>query len=142
MSGRWLSRSSSIKGISYSELPGPLLLLAGLKDFRVLKTTQSGYEGYLRDQYTLLPETRERMMASSITATWKCASDLLPSTLLKNFRFPFASIARACAGRKTGEWSKTLGVQATEKTSISRGAARRGCSLQFYDNVVQVFWAC
>lgn len=49
---------------------------AGLKDFKVLKTTQSGYEGYLRDQYTLLPETRERIMASSVTASWKCAQAL------------------------------------------------------------------
>ena len=39
----------------------------------MLKTTQSGYEGYLRDAYTLLPETRERMMATSVTAHWKCA---------------------------------------------------------------------
>ena len=35
------------------------------------KTTQSGYEGYLRDQYTLLPETRERLLASSVTCTWR-----------------------------------------------------------------------
>ena len=49
------------------------MISAGIKDFRVLKTTQSGYEGYLRDCYTLLPETRERMMATSITAHWKCA---------------------------------------------------------------------
>lgn len=38
----------------------------------MLKTTQSGYEGYLRDQYTLLPETRDRIMATSVAATWKC----------------------------------------------------------------------
>ena len=44
-----------------------------MKDFQVLKTTQSGYEGYLRDRFTLLPETRERMMATSVTASWKCA---------------------------------------------------------------------
>lgn len=39
----------------------------------MLKTTQSGYEGYLKDQYTLLAETRERMMATSMTATWRYA---------------------------------------------------------------------
>jgi hypothetical protein len=44
-----------------------------VKDFKVLKTTQSGYEGYLKDQYTLLAETRERMMATSMTATWRYA---------------------------------------------------------------------
>lgn len=58
-------------------LPPPLtapphpLLAVGVRDLRVLKTTQSGYEGFLRDQYTLLPEVRDRIMATSVTATWK-----------------------------------------------------------------------
>lgn len=39
----------------------------------MLKTTQSGYEGFLHDKYTLLPDTKERMVATSITSTWKCA---------------------------------------------------------------------
>ena len=46
-------------------------LRAGLKDYKVLKTTQSGYVGYLKDRYTLLPETTERMAATSITASWR-----------------------------------------------------------------------
>lgn len=37
----------------------------------MLKTTQSGYEGFLRDQYTLLPEVRDRIMATTVTCTWK-----------------------------------------------------------------------
>jgi urate oxidase len=42
-----------------------------VKDLKVLKTTQSGYEGFLRDEFTLLPEVRDRIMATSVTATWK-----------------------------------------------------------------------
>jgi hypothetical protein len=42
-----------------------------VKELKVLKTTQSGYEGYLKDEYTLLGETRDRIMATSVTATWK-----------------------------------------------------------------------
>ena len=37
----------------------------------VLKTTQSGFEGYLRDRYTLLPETRERCLATELSASWR-----------------------------------------------------------------------
>ena len=48
--------------------------LTGLKDLSLLKTTQSGYEGFLRDQYTLLPETNDRIMASTVTCTWKYAA--------------------------------------------------------------------
>jgi len=36
----------------------------------MLKTTQSGFEGYIKDKFTLLPETKERMMASSVDAEW------------------------------------------------------------------------
>ena len=57
---------------SQSTMKQPLLG-AGVKEWQVLKTTQSGYEGFLHDKYTLLPDTRERMMATSITSTWKCA---------------------------------------------------------------------
>lgn len=52
---------------------GKLDVVCGIRDLKVLKTTQSGYEGYLKDEFTLLGETRERMMATSMTATWKYA---------------------------------------------------------------------
>ena len=38
----------------------------------LLKTTQSGYEGYIRDEATSLPETRERMLGTCATASWVC----------------------------------------------------------------------
>lgn len=47
------------------------LILTGVKDLTVLKTTQSGYEGFLKDQYTILKDTSERIVATSITATWR-----------------------------------------------------------------------
>lgn len=52
---------------------GKLDVQCGVKDLKVLKTTQSGYEGFLKDAFTLLPEVRDRVMATSVTATWKYA---------------------------------------------------------------------
>jgi urate oxidase len=46
-------------------------IVSGFKDLKLCKTTQSGYEGFLHDRYTLLPDTRERLLASSITASWR-----------------------------------------------------------------------
>jgi len=43
---------------------------AGIDDLLVLKTTESGWEGFLRDRYTSLPETRDRILATIITARW------------------------------------------------------------------------
>jgi urate oxidase len=43
---------------------------AGIDDLLVLKTTGSGWEGFLRDRYTSLAETSDRILATSITARW------------------------------------------------------------------------
>jgi urate oxidase len=44
---------------------------AGIEDLLVLKTTGSGWEGYLREQYTTLPETDDRIMCTVVTASWE-----------------------------------------------------------------------
>jgi urate oxidase len=36
----------------------------------ILKPTQSGFAGYLRDEYTLLPETDERCLSTELTCEW------------------------------------------------------------------------
>lgn len=45
-------------------------MTSGVRDLVLLKTTDSAFSGYLRDGFTTLKETRDRIMASSITATW------------------------------------------------------------------------
>lgn len=44
---------------------------SGIRDLLVLKTTDSAFAGFVRDEFTTLPETRDRMLATSITAEWK-----------------------------------------------------------------------
>jgi urate oxidase len=43
---------------------------AGIDDLLVLKTTASGWEGFVRDEHTTLPETDDRILATVVTATW------------------------------------------------------------------------
>ncbi|KAM0917206.1 hypothetical protein ACQ4PT_009642 [Festuca glaucescens] len=50
---------------------GGLLINSGIQGYSLLKTTQSGFEGFVRDRYTLLPETRERIVATEVTAWWR-----------------------------------------------------------------------
>jgi urate oxidase len=47
---------------------------SGVRGLVVLKTTDSAFAGFLRDRYTTLPETRDRILGSSITAKWQYAS--------------------------------------------------------------------
>lgn len=43
---------------------------AGVSDLMILKTSHSAFAGFPRDEYTTLPETRDRLLATSLTATW------------------------------------------------------------------------
>ncbi|WP_216324364.1 factor-independent urate hydroxylase [Deinococcus aestuarii] len=49
---------------------------SGLENLYVLKTTQSGWAGYLlNERFTTLPETTDRIMATFVTAKWEYNTD-------------------------------------------------------------------
>ncbi|XP_078075116.1 uricase [Mustelus asterias] len=52
----------------------PPVVHAGLKDMKVLKTTQSGFEGFRKDRFTTLPEVRDRVFSSIVYARWRYSS--------------------------------------------------------------------
>jgi urate oxidase len=46
-------------------------VVSGLKDCTILKSTGSEFHGFPRDRYTTLQETSDRILATSLTATWR-----------------------------------------------------------------------
>jgi urate oxidase len=46
-------------------------IVSGLKDLVVLKSTGSEFYGFLKDRYTTLRETHDRIMATSLIARWR-----------------------------------------------------------------------
>lgn len=46
-------------------------VVSGIKDLVVLKSTGSEFHGYLKDEYTTLPETHDRILATSLVARWR-----------------------------------------------------------------------
>lgn len=46
----------------------------GITNLVLLKSTGSEFHGFLTDEYTTLPETWDRVMATSLTATWRFAT--------------------------------------------------------------------
>ena len=46
-------------------------LVSGIDGFTFMKSTQSGWERYVKDPYTTLAETNDRMCATSMIASWK-----------------------------------------------------------------------
>jgi urate oxidase len=51
---------------------------AGIEDLVVMKTGKSAFEGFPRDRYTTLAETADRILATSVRATWRYARPDLP----------------------------------------------------------------
>lgn len=47
----------------------------GIKDLTVINTTNSEFWGYPRDEYTTLPETKDRILATAVTAKWKFSAE-------------------------------------------------------------------
>jgi urate oxidase len=60
-------RTATVEG----DETGTRRIKAGVDDVVVLKTTQSGWEGYLHEQFTTLPETDDRILSTVVTAEWE-----------------------------------------------------------------------
>jgi len=49
---------------------GSLDMVSGFKDMQIMKTTQSGFTGYIKDEYTTLKETTDRVMSTKVKCEW------------------------------------------------------------------------
>jgi urate oxidase len=63
---------------------GKPTVTSGLENLVVLKTANSGFEGYLRDSLTTLPETADRLLGTSMRAQWRYKSAALPFEPVRN----------------------------------------------------------
>jgi urate oxidase len=50
-------------------------VVSGVKDLVVLKSTGSEFKGFLKDEYTTLQETDDRILATSLVARWRYEED-------------------------------------------------------------------
>jgi urate oxidase len=49
-------------------------VVSGLRDLTVLNSAGSEFWGYVKDEFTTLPETRDRILATSVDAEWRHAN--------------------------------------------------------------------
>jgi urate oxidase len=66
-------RTTAVTVMGYTGRSGAPLawVVSGLKDLVVLKSTGSEFSGFLKDRYTTLAETSDRILATSLTARWR-----------------------------------------------------------------------
>lgn len=76
---------------------------SGIRDFIILKSTGSGFEKYPKDEFTTLPETADRILATSLRAAWTFAknpasyraqNDKIISAMLKVFAEEYSPSAQ------------------------------------------------
>jgi urate oxidase len=75
---------------------------AGIHGLVVLKTTGSAFEGFPRDEFTILPEASDRLLATSITADWAYSS--LPADTSATW----GSVRQVLLDRFFEDWSASV----------------------------------
>jgi urate oxidase len=76
---------------------------SGIRNLVILKSTGSGFENYPKDEFTTLPETADRILATSFSATWTFkdqpehygrANEAIVSAMLKVFASKYSPSAQ------------------------------------------------
>jgi urate oxidase len=77
------SSESQTTAVTYSR-GGSVSIASGFDNLLLLKTANSGFEGFIRDSLTTLPETADRLFGTAMHAAWKYESAALPFDQLRS----------------------------------------------------------
>ncbi len=79
---------------------------SGIADLLILKTTDSGFEKYIKDKYTTLKETGDRILATKCEIAWTW--DKLPADYSEQFNSIRGLLLQTFAGHKSLSVQQTL----------------------------------
>lgn len=79
------------------------LVVSGLRDLVVLKSTGSEFRGFLREEYTTLEDTDDRVLATSLTARWRHEG-----TAGVDWDDAWEAVRRTCLETFAGTYSRAL----------------------------------
>ncbi|WP_153245899.1 MULTISPECIES: factor-independent urate hydroxylase [unclassified Kocuria] len=77
-------------------------VISGFKDLTILKSTESGFEGYPKDKYTTLPETTDRIMSTDVATRWRY------STTDVGYDAVYADVKKIILEKFTDHYSRAL----------------------------------
>ncbi|GAA4267489.1 factor-independent urate hydroxylase [Frondihabitans peucedani] len=70
----WLRKGQDVRTAAVTVDATGEYVVGGLKDLVLLKSTGSEFAGFLKDDFTTLPETHDRVMATALDAKWRFSS--------------------------------------------------------------------
>ena len=107
---------------------------SGIQDLLILKSTGSGFEGYPKDEFTTLPETKDRILATRLKASWlwtkppadyRAANERLLDAMLGKFAGPYSPSVQA-----TLYWMAGAALEAVPEISrVSLAMPNQHCLL-------------
>jgi len=69
--GHSFARGAGVRTATVVYDGGKAWVISGVSDLTVLNTTGSEFHGFVKDRYTTLAETTERILATAVTARWR-----------------------------------------------------------------------
>jgi urate oxidase len=66
----FVNRGAEARTASVQAARDHTLVGAGVKDLVILKSSRSGFAGFMRDEFTTLPDVSDRILATALAATW------------------------------------------------------------------------
>ncbi|WP_405084566.1 factor-independent urate hydroxylase [Microbispora sp. NBC_01389] len=88
-------------------------VVSGLRDLVVLNTTGSEFWGFAKDEYTTLPETRDRVLATAVDVAWRHADAEPPQDWDKSYEKTRAALLTAFADTYSLSLQQTLYAMGT-----------------------------
>ena len=82
--------------------------VSGIEDLVLLKTTESEFWGFPRDAYTTLPETKDRMLATQVSAWWRYRPGVTGGDWADRFQVARAALMAAFTGTYSYSLQQTL----------------------------------
>jgi urate oxidase len=70
----FIARGPDVRTASVNAGRSQTVIKAGVEDLLILKSSRSAFTGFMRDEFTTLPETTDRLLATSLSATWQYRS--------------------------------------------------------------------
>jgi urate oxidase len=67
----WVRRGPEVRTTVVDVSDEATEVVSGLRDLVLLKSTGSEFHGFLKDRYTTLPETDDRIMSTALVAQWR-----------------------------------------------------------------------
>ena len=82
-------------------------VVSGVSDLVLMNTTDSEFHGFIRDRYTTLAETNERILATAVSATWR-HTDPSTSDWEASFQAAHEALLKAFVGTYSLSLQQTL----------------------------------